>query len=205
MGEIREIGLEKELFLVQNEKIKEPKLYGFPYDEMGFLIELRSLPSDRLYPVYTSLKEEELQYTLRANKFGMHVSDVPFIEYEKEFVDYIADKYKVYDFEDKTKNIYDIEQSHHLGIFDLDDMYKLTSGVHVHFSSRDSNTGEVIDLPIEEIVEKMDDEFEDEITLTYRQPGEWESKTHGFEYRSLPSNIDLLHALKTAFRILRDV
>ena len=35
--------------------------------------------------------------------------------------------------------------------------------------------------------------------------GEWEKKTHGFEYRSLPCNVDIYKVLKESFKILRSV
>ncbi len=211
MNEIREIGIEKELFLndIKTDTLKEPKLYGFPYDEMGFLVEIRSLPSDRLYPVLTTLAQEEWQYKLRANKFDMELHDWSFAYGDKSWIDDIAERYKIYSFEDLTQNIYSKDkkvESHHLGIFpEGETCYKLTSGMHVHFSSRDSKTGKVIDLPIEKIVEKMDELFENEILESQRIKGEWEPKIHGFEYRSLPCNINVLKVLKEAFKILRSV
>ena len=96
--------------------------------------------------------------------------------------------------------------SHHLGVLPNDELTnKLTSGMHIHFSSRDSNTGEVINLPIEKIVKRMDESFKDIICTADRNYGEYELKSHGFEYRSLPCNVDVYRVLKEAFRILRSV
>jgi hypothetical protein len=97
--------------------------------------------------------------------------------------------------------------SHHLGVLDskIDDIKILTAGIHVHFSNRDSITGSVIELPIEKIVRKMDEEFESIIKDTNRNLGEWEPKAHGFEYRSLPANADVYKILKKSFEILRNV
>jgi hypothetical protein len=186
---------------------KEPKLYGFPYDEMGFLVEIRSLPSDRLYPVYTTLQQEELQYSLRSNKFGMNLLPTPFLYSEEEWIKNIGKKYKdAWNSVVDAKNIYGNKQTHHLGVFeDESGCYKLTSGIHVHFSSRDSNSGEVIDLPIEKIVRRMDESFKKEIEESGRFKGEYELKSHGFEYRSLPCNTDIYKTLKESFRILRSV
>ena len=213
MKEIREIGIEKEIFLLdENNEIMEPKLYGFPRDEFEFLVELRSLPSDRLYPVYTTLQQEELQYRLRANKFGMHLEDKPNMYKSNDWIDNHWNKYNLYRFDDcdYTENIYGNKgESHHFGV--LDDTFegierkRLTAGIHVHFSSRDSITGEVIDLPIEKIVKKMDKQFHWTIKEAERNRGEWEPKTHGFEYRSLPSNVNMLRVLKCAFKILREI
>lgn len=206
MSVIKEIGLEKEMFLLKGDKIIEPKLYGFPNDEMGFLVELRSIQSDRLEPAYMTIHEMEIHYKLRANKFGFELIDNPFMIYEPDWVNMIADKYKIYNFTDFTKNIYGKKGSHHLGIFKLEyDDYRLTSGIHVHFSSRDIDTGKVLQLPIVEIVKNMDEVFEKEIKDTSRIAGEWEPKLHGFEYRSLPSNTDIYKILKESFKILRAV
>jgi hypothetical protein len=206
MAEIREVGIEKEAFLLKDCVIQEPKRFGFPYDEMGFLIELRSLPSDRLYPVCTTISQEELQYSLRANKFGMIIASTPTMYTNKQFINKIIDTYHILDFPDRTKNIYGKTKSHHLGVFmdDDEDTVLLTSGIHVHFSSRDSKTGEVIDLPVEDIVRKMDETFKNDIERTFRVPGEYEMKAHGFEYRSLPCDADLLKVLKYSFKILRE-
>jgi len=207
-NEVLEIGLERELFLLNSHKrIQEPKQFGFPVDEFQFLVEIRSLPSDRFYPVYTTMQQEELQYKLRANKFNMKLYDTPFIYAEKQWVDNLWNKYKLHKTEDKTQNIYGKQdQTHHKGVLPVGkDKCKLTSGVHVHFSSRDKKTGNVIELPIEKIVSLMDKTFKQEVTESERILGEWEPKTHGFEYRSLPANIDIYKVLKESFKILRSV
>lgn len=210
MEEIREIGVEKEAFLAEELSgyIKEPKKFGFPYDEMGFLVELRSLPSDRFYPVYTSLRNEQLQFSLRANKFNMKLWPIPSKLQDKHWVDDIAERYGVYETEDRTENIYNSDNySHHYGILPcrIEGKKRLTSGVHIHFSSRRADNGEVIQLPIEKIVRQMDEEFEDTITRYHRNLGEWEPKEHGFEYRSLPCNADIYKVLKKSFKIIRSV
>lgn len=208
--EIREIGIEKECFLIHKNEIMEPRQCGFPKDEFEFLVELRSLPSDRFYPVYTTLMQEELQNSLRANKFGMTLMDTDSLKVPKKWVDKLWNKYNLHRFDDCdcTKNIYgNKEQSHHFGVLDTKEPHikKLTAGIHVHFSSRDSNTGEVIDLPIEEIVRKMDKQFRDVIETSGRNLGEWEPKSHGFEYRSLPADADVYKVLKKSFKILREI
>ncbi|GAG12256.1 unnamed protein product, partial [marine sediment metagenome] len=79
MKKLLEIGLEKEMFLVKNRKIMEPKLYGFPYDEMGFLVEIRSYPSDNFYPILSSVQEAGTLFKLRAKKLRMELIDEPFL------------------------------------------------------------------------------------------------------------------------------
>jgi len=218
MKELREIGLEKEMFLLdKDDNIMEPKLYGFPRDEFEFLVELRSLPSDRLYPVYMTLHQEELQYKLRADKFGMKLESTPNRIETDEWVRNHWDKYNLHRFNelDYTKNIYckqgmngpeEVPESHHLGVlYHTSNSKRLTAGIHVHFSSRNAETGEVIQLPIENIVGQMDEIFKKEIKLSKRNKGEYEEKIHGFEYRSLPCDTDIYKILKESFKILRSV
>lgn len=198
MGKLLELGLEKEMFLLKNGKIMEPKLYGFPYDEMGFLVEIRSYPSDNLYPILSSMQEAETLFKLRSNKLGMELVDTPFLEATDEFIQYLSKKYRHDELPCRTQNVYGTKLSHHTGIMD----HNITSGIHVHFSSREGT--KVLKLPIEDIVKEMDRRFETEIEKYNRIKGEWEPKAHGFEYRSLPCNTDIYKILEGSFEILRE-
>lgn len=192
-----------------SEDIELPREYGFPKDEFEFLVELRSLPSDRFYPVYTTLQQQQLQYSLRANKFDMQLVNSPSHDVKAEWV---KNHWKEFDLselsrDDFTENIYNSgRKSHHEGVQNIGDGFKrLTAGVHVHFSSRDAISGEVVNLPIEEIVKIMDKQFESKIIGSGRNLGEWESKAHGFEYRSLPADINIYDVLKRAFTVIRGI
>jgi len=197
MEKLLEIGLEKEMFLVKNGKIMEPKLYGFPFDEMGFLVEIRSYPSDNFYPILSSIQEAETLFKLRAKQLGMKLIDEPFLETTNKFIQYISKKYRHNELPCLTKNIYGTKLSHHTGIMD----HRVTSGIHVHFSSRIE--AKVLKLPVEEIVKEMDKKFKLEIEKYNRIKGEWEPKAHGFEYRSLPCNTDIHKILGESFKILK--
>ncbi len=197
MQKILEVGLEKELFLLKNGKIMEPKLYGFPFDEMGFLVEIRSYPSDNPYPILSSIQEPETLFKLRAKQLGMELIDEPSLETTNKFIQHISKKYRHDEVPCLTKNIYGTKLSHHTGIMGSG----VTSGIHVHFSSRIG--AKVLKLPVEEIVKKMDKKFKPEIEKYNRIKGEWEPKAHGFEYRSLPCNTDIHKILGESFRILK--
>jgi len=204
MQEIREIGIEREVFLLKRGEIIEPAKYGFPHDEMGFLIEERSEPWRHLNTVQMTLEIQHMLLQHRASFFGMDMRMEPSMEGPAEWVNNIAARYNIYSFTDYTKNIYGIKDTHHLGIFPINEEYKrLTAGIHVHFSSRDTD-GNVVELPIEAIVKQMDETFDEDITHSGRIPGEWEPKKHGFEYRSLPCDMDIQTVLQAAFKILRD-
>ncbi len=197
MKKLLEVGLEKEMFLVKNGKIMEPKLYGFPFDEMGFLVEIRSYPSDNFYPILSSIQEPETLFKLRSKQLGMELIDEPFLETTNKFIQYISKKYRHDELRCLTKNIYGTKLSHHTGIISQ----RLTSGIHVHFSSRRGT--KVLKLPVEEIVKEMDKKFRREIEKYNRIKGEWEPKVHGFEYRSLPCNTDTHKILEESFKILK--
>ena len=205
MDKINEIGFEKEMFLLKDGNIMEPRLFGFPFDCMGFLVEIHTWPSNDLGQIRSMMFAEELQCDLRAKHLGMQIKDVPYMYASGDFVNYLIKEYEHFKSpENRIKNIYGAKESHRFGLFKENGGYRLTSGMHVHFSSRDK-TGKVLELPVEEIVKKMDKKFAKEIEGAKRFKGEWKPKTHGFEYRSLPCNADLLMVAKESLQILNSI
>ena len=214
MNEIREIGIEREFFLLRktksmnlDERIVEPKEYEFPADIFGFLVELRSEPWMHLNTVKMTWDMTKSYWEHRADKFGMELADIPYIVVPLRKGKYFYNKYGGDRYIDFTKNIYGKKETHHLGMFFDTDNCLLTAGMHVHFSIRDTdcNVVKFTKEQIEEIVASMDNIFKEEIEQTRRIPGEWEPKQHGFEYRSTPCNVDVYKVLKSAFNILRKV
>lgn len=211
---ISEVGIEKEFFLLRKEtstniwdRIVEPKEHEFPADIFGFLVELRSEPWMHLNTVKMTWDMTKSYWEHRADKFGMELVDIPYMIVPKEKGQYFYDKYHGEKYTDFTKNIYGLQGSHHLGMFFENESCMLTAGMHVHFSIRDRNCN-VIQFSqnqIEEIVQTMDEVFKKEILETKRLRGEYEPKQHGFEYRSVPCNVDEYKTLKVAFNVLRKV
>jgi len=210
---IKEIGLEREFFLLRkdDDSIVEPIEYEFPADIFGFLVEFRSKPWKHLNTVKMTWDMEKSYWRHRADIFDMKFHDAPYMLVPNSTGQYFCNKYNGANYPDCTKNIYKkITGSHHLGIFFDWDSYGnclLTAGMHVHFSQRDSKCNVIpfTDAQIMQIVKHMDDVFRPAITAAHRILGEWEPKKHGFEYRSLPCDIDEYHVLKEAFYILRSV
>jgi len=214
MNEMREIGIEKEFFLLKkdstlpiDERIIEPKIYEFPSDVFGFLVELRSEPWVHLNTVKMTWDMTKSYWEHRADKFGMLLDDVSNITVSRRKGKYFYNKYGGDRHLDYTKNIYGHKETHHLGMFFNTHTCRLTAGMHVHFSIRDSdcNVIEFTKEQIEEIVKTMDEAFKEDIEKEHRIIGEWEPKQHGFEYRSTPANTDVYKVLKTSFAILRKV
>jgi hypothetical protein len=103
---------------------------------------------------------------------------------------YIAKKYKHASFGDSTQNIYGkTDHSHNTGLLPG----RATAGMHIHFSIWDTEAEKFRDFTnkeIHRIVSYLDGEFKELVTQNNRILGEWEPKTHGFEYRSLPCTVD---------------
>ena len=198
-----EIGLELELFLLdENDVILEPMTYGFPSDEMGFLVEIRSEHSNNPHDVIRSLSILETINELKASDMGFKLICTDSKKVTSQFIDYITRKYHHAQFPNYTMNIYNHHESHHTGFKDG----RATAGLHVHFSRRKINGIEstLVKLPTLEIVSKMDKKFRIYIAEVNRIPGEYENKIHGFEYRSLPATSPIEEVVVNALKILEE-
>lgn len=207
-----EIGIEVEGWLIDNtgRGIVEPALYSLPMDEFGFLCEFRSIPSDSPEDVKTSIHKLIDAYKDIAQKFGCVIMFLSHLTMTKDEMAYYATKYNHSKFEDMTANIHPLRHgSHHTGYVPMDNnKYECTSGIHVHFSLVDDN-GVPLQLPMFKIVEMMDEAFKDDIERANRMKGEFELKYHhgkkGFEYRSLPCDVDVDCVIDKSFEILNKV
>uniref|UniRef100_A0A6M3XD81 Uncharacterized protein n=1 Tax=viral metagenome TaxID=1070528 RepID=A0A6M3XD81_9ZZZZ len=201
---LSEVGAELELFLLDKENnILEPIKYGFPSDEMGFLIEIRGEHSDNYQDIVDSLETLMRINISKAERLGFIVGRESSLEVSKEFQDYISEKYRHAMLPDHTRNIYGSKESHHTGFSNN----LATAGLHLHFSSRRIFSTKCLqrELPIEHIVGEMDNKYKEDILLSNRIPGEYELKPWGFEYRSLPASIDYKKAINVALNILKEV
>ncbi len=200
---LNEVGLELELFLLKDNKILEPSLYGFPADEMGFLVEVRSHHSSEAEEILKSLTFNWQLESSKAERLGFYLVRIADMPVTKAFQHYISNKYKHHLLSDYTRNIYGIRESHHTGLIDS----RATAGLHVHFSSRkvEGTRVEFVPFDFEEVVRRMDKEFREIVKGSRRVLGEWEPKSHGFEYRSLPATAPLEDVVEKSLRILEEV
>ena len=201
---LKEVGLELEMFLLdKSNNILEPMLFGFPSDEMGFLIEIRTHHSNTGKSVLESLRKNIEWNVTKAKKLGFKVDIVSHMKITQDFQDFISKKYRHDTFADQTRNLYGLKGSHHTGLHGN----FATAGMHVHFSAREINgiEAKVVKLPVEDIVRKMDEEFKPLITESQRLLGEYELKSHGFEYRSLPNTAFPDKVVGTALSILEEI
>jgi len=194
------IGIEKELWLLDNNGIiQEPAIYDFPYDEFGFLIELRTSPFSNAEELLVDFKQRLHILEVKAKMLGFVLSDKPNMPRPERLIEYLAIKYHHDGLPDLTANIHTgVKSSHATGIFEG----YLTAGIHIHFSRHDQ-FGRRVQLPIEIIVRKMDWNFKSVVLEANRILGEYEIKQHGgFEYRSLPTNAPIEKVVDKAFKIL---
>lgn len=192
---MKKIGIELEAQLVdKEEKMLEPSKYNFKYrdetDEMGFLVEIRVPPSDNRKELFANAFKEVALVDYKAREKGLKILFDSHVICDKEWIDDIARKYNIYDFDCFTKNVYGYAESHHLGIFPRDDKTVLTTaGLHIHLGSEKGFTTE----QVENIVKKFDKKRPSYIKEAKRVRGEYENKVvegnliKRFEYRSYPN------------------
>lgn len=197
---VDKIGVEKEFWLLnENGNLVEPKSFDLPYDEFGFLVELRTQP-------HRYLRSLDIEYNILLHHLRKQIpenyslSDVPRMCLQRDVLTTYRESYHWEILKDTTANIRaGTIKSHATGI---DGNYG-TAGLHIHFSRYWGE--ERFQLPITEIVSKMDDKFEKYINKANRITGEYEIKPYGFEYRSLPANAPLEEVVGYAFFILHKV
>ena len=199
MKYLDEIGLEREVWLLDKDgRIVEPRIYWFPNDDFGFLIEERTRPHDNAKMIIKDLEILHDTFVYHADQYGLDIVEeamIPLNGYNRKLIERLSVEYGYGILEDLTANIYSgVTQSHATGI--VGD--RLTAGLHVHFS-RKTPDGKRVQLPMFKIVEEMDRIFRDEITGAKRMHGEFEVKPYGFEYRSLPATTDIRKVLEAAF------
>jgi len=162
---------------------------GLPHDECGYLAECRGEPhTDPLKAAYLFLAEEEKLHT-QARGYKVTLRKLPYLQLSKEFERQALRTFGKPRVTGERGNMYgkDYDPSSTIA----------RAGLHIHFSNtvvvkeRDRTIQEVpgiLDMP--RIIRTLDKRFAKEIEAAQRVPGFYEMKAHGFEYRSLPANID---------------
>lgn len=197
------IGFEREFWLLkQNKKenmIVEPHEYGFPFDEFGFLVEIRTHPHTTPRGLLDELNRLTLSHKAQARSLGLrlHLQARRFLG--ESLKNCLKKKYAWDSLPDLTANVHNgVTTTHATGVENLIG----TAGLHVHFSRHDTQ-GRRVQLPILSIVRAMDDHFNQTISRACRICGEFEIKPHGFEYRSLPATVDVNEVAVFAFLLFK--
>lgn len=204
------IGLEKEYWCkdASGNVCEVPK--GVPYDSCGYLAEARGMPFASVEQAVFSLKAEEYRIGRMVENAGLLICDNPIEKLSRSFL---------------LKNA----RTHAKGIVSFQNYlghenHKLRynqgergAGVHVTFSNEKVyrsayHTKDEVELSYYQnfdwvsIFRKLDVAFKDEIKLAKRLPGFYEVKGNGLvEYRSLPSNVDLMKLIDVLNGIIKNL
>lgn len=192
------IGIEKEYFVVGKDgKIAGPELMDWiPRDDCGFLAEARGKPdSDPYLAVYNLLAEEQRIINRMKDvkdTRGLKLLNDPVMAFKMEDVLKFYDA-KAIKAKEKSNSIY--------GTIPKTKVTKKTAGLHIHFSNsssirvnkKDIIIPQMIDIP--SIIQQLDSVFSVEIKEAKRPFGAYRIKAYpngneGFEYRSLPNNVN---------------
>jgi len=195
------IGIEKEYFVTKDGKVVEPELMSsIPRDDCGFLAEIRAEPASDEYTVVSNLIAEEWrlrdQISETKDLRGIKLVETPSMNFKME------DVLKFYDAQmikqkSKVGNIYGKELKTTVN--------NKTAGLHLNFSNhkfaKDGKTIIPLCMDMVDIIQQLDNAFKKEILAAKRPLGCYRIKTYGdgkygFEYRSLPNNIDLRKLVK---------
>jgi len=204
MNIINKVGLEAEFFLKdKNNALVFPARFDFDYDDYIILGEFRSDPGETREETIGNFIKSLCKVRRKAKENKLSLS----FGYEEITPQFKARILK----EMGTKEIQNTHNIHKIDLLEYSDdvvefgkiiKSRISAGLHVHFSrevlfSRKIDDKEVTDKLFlltetqkRRIIQKMDSiilpKHKLNTVLKYRQPGFYENKSWGFEYRSLP-------------------
>jgi hypothetical protein len=194
------IGFELEMFCLDSlEEDKFPCLVpeGLPYDECGWLVEVRSEPHDDIRKAIALFQAEIDAVTEKATKAGVTLLREPLLEIPRNVKVQAARSYNKTPL--RYQNVYG-HQTHR------NSTRLQTAAIHISFTNeqtfrydrwtKDGRVPDTMKYPgfvdHARIIVGLDRAFKDEIKKAKRNPGFYEVKVDGrIEYRSLPNNVDL--------------
>jgi hypothetical protein len=191
MKNINSFGFELELFCKQDGAYVEPE--NLPVDSCGYLVECRAEPHAKPLDAMYLMKAELERITAKATEEGYELELAATADIPREFLRQALRRHGK-------------SQAH--SFFAYGGAYRNTkprAGLHLHFGTTtkvkaiggsgeneyeyEKSITQIANIP--RVLWILDMAFKDEIIAAKRVRGEYEIKEHGFEYRSLPANIDL--------------
>lgn len=186
-------GLEKEYFLVKNNKVIIVPIY-IPHDACGLLLEVRGEPKFNIIDAVYSLLAEEFKLIKMVKGLkkedNLVVSAEPIMVVDKQTRLLASREYEKG--LTKYRNLYGYS-------FHKNNNNEITAGIHLSVTSdrtfkynknKEFNYNGIWDFY--QFFKYLDNVFKEEIKSTKRLPGFYELKNDGrIEYRSLPNNINL--------------
>lgn len=186
---MKKFGFEKEFFLYTKTELTIcPSTLDM--DACGYLAEARSEPHKD--PILAIALLEGACQILQNKAKGLKLklsSKIPTLELPRKV---LKEALKLYGKgpSRSSKNMWGLEY------LDTDNLVR--AGLHIHFSDQEIaelKNGVFLtyqrQLDIPSIIVQLDKAFKEEIRNSKRLPGAYELKIHGFEYRSLPANVDM--------------
>lgn len=174
---MKKYGLEQEFFVVDTktlQPIEIPK--GIPMDSCGWLAEARTEPCERVASVMALLD-------LETRKIGQALGDgqalvvTGWMKIPPKVRRACLRKYGKG--QDDTCSLYGQEFEWKVGM----------AGLHIHFSNRQEGDKPQLNMP--KMILQLDGVFRETLKHARRKPGLYEIKSYGFEYRSLPADVEL--------------
>lgn len=184
------IGLEKEFFLIKNDKFTIVPSEGFPFDDSGLLTEARSQAFNSPEEAVFSLQADIFRLDQLAFSHGIKLLDQPIAIIDRDTRLLASRKFQKG--LTKYQNLYNFK--HH-----KNNSKETPAGIHISFTrpetfNNDKGTftyNRMFDWV--QLFKFLDQEFKQEIKEAKRNPGFYELKPDGrIEYRSLPANTDLV-------------
>lgn len=198
------VGLEAEMFAFDKNDAPAILNYNMPHDGVPILAEIRGDPADKweracgnfvtaMYELYECAIKSEV--TLRSYS-SLLVEDTKLRKQIKKYTVKSGNPVNLYGDQEEISSLVTDENNRVIG-------KNFYAGLHIHFSTesilsvRDSSGSttvhneNIMTYPVlKAIIEDMDDFYKKNFTVNYkasfRQPGWYEIKPYGFEYRSLP-------------------
>ena len=167
---------------------------ALPKDECGYLAEARGEPhADPVSAAYLLLAEEKRLCT-KAEKLGLWLDrTLPTLKLDRKLARDALRRHGKPGYSDQRHNMYGKD-------YPVNNPWN-RAALHVHFSDTEEFTwtnkeglklSKTIHHPLDmcKYILALDKAFAKEIKTARRLPGFYEMKPHGFEYRSLPCNVD---------------
>lgn len=185
------VGLECEYFICNTEgQIVIPKFTRT--DNWNVLAEIITEPHSNYQDLLFDFKKQQYKLLRECGKNNVEMMAITEAKLDRKLYEELrrtCDKGRI-----EEKSLYDIPIKFREKI--------TTAGLHVHFSDeevrsyRDENKilnelryCHIFDFPT--IIKALDNQYKDAIKRTNRTAGLYELKPHGFEYRSLPNDVDI--------------
>jgi len=226
---MNQIGFEKEYFLKnkKGELIINPEQYGYEVDRLGVLVEVRGDPKRNCQEALASFLSKEIIAIGNAEVHNFTLESIPSIKLkekeilevttryaealsdkEKESTSKVTKDFKITEitaglhihFSKEEEKEYEVVANYYTFIINTFNG-EIKEQSHKEIVEDQVVVNNFIDIP--RIIKLLDETFKTEIKKSGRIPGAYEIKDYGFEYRSLPNNVNMNKVVSVCQKIMR--